>query len=107
MFISTETNSIIIFPQSTPDYRELLEDILLLVYHIRLPTVYYISGEQVLIVTKGKGIVATEKEQVAVGPGDVIFIPAGEKHWHGAADGMTFSHLFAMSPGGKTTQLED
>ena len=65
------------------------------------------TGEQVLIVTKGKGIVATEKEQVAVGPGDVIFIPAGEKHWHGAADGMTFSHLFVMSQGGKTTQLED
>jgi quercetin dioxygenase-like cupin family protein len=65
------------------------------------------TGEQVLIVTKGKGIVATEKEQVAVGPGDIILIPAGEKHWHGAADGMTFSHLFVMSPGGKTTQLED
>ena len=63
--------------------------------------------EQVLIVTKGKGIVATEKEQVAVSPGDVIFIPAGEKHWHGAVNGQVFSHLFVMSPGSKTTQLED
>jgi quercetin dioxygenase-like cupin family protein len=63
--------------------------------------------EQVLIVTEGKGIVATEKEQIAVVPGDIIFIPSGEKHWHGAAKGETFSHLFIMSQGSKTIQLED
>jgi quercetin dioxygenase-like cupin family protein len=51
--------------------------------------------------------VATEKKEVTVGPGDVIFIPAGEKHWHGAAKGETFSHLYVMSPGTKTRQLED
>jgi quercetin dioxygenase-like cupin family protein len=51
--------------------------------------------------------VATEKEQIAVVLGDVIFIPSGEKHWHGAAKGETFSHLFVMSQGSKTTQLED
>jgi 4-carboxymuconolactone decarboxylase len=62
--------------------------------------------EQVLIVTEGKGIVATEAEEVAVIPGDVIFIPAGEKHWHGAAADSTFSHLYVMSPKSKTTQLE-
>jgi quercetin dioxygenase-like cupin family protein len=65
------------------------------------------SLEQVLIVTKGKGIVATEKERITVVPGDVIFIPPGEKHWHGAAQGSKFSHLYVMSPGSKTTQLED
>jgi 4-carboxymuconolactone decarboxylase len=65
------------------------------------------SFEQVLIVTEGKGIVATDKEEITVGPGDVIFIPAGEKHWHGAAKGATFSHLYVMSPDQKTTQLED
>jgi len=64
------------------------------------------SIEQILIVTKGKGIVATEKEQVTVGPGDVIFIPAGENHWHGAAPSSTFSHLYVMSPESKTTQVE-
>lgn len=63
--------------------------------------------EQVLIVTEGKGIVATDKEEITVVPGDVIFIPAGEKHWHGAAKGTTFSHLYVMSPDSKTTQLED
>jgi len=63
--------------------------------------------EQILIVTEGKGIVATDKEEITVVPGDVIFIPAGEKHWHGAAKGATFSHLYVMSPDSKTTQLED
>ncbi len=63
--------------------------------------------EQVLIVTEGKGIVATDKEEITVGPGDVIFFSAGEKHWHGAAKGTTFSHLYVMSPDSKTTQLED
>ena len=62
--------------------------------------------EQVLIVTEGKGIVATENEEITVGPGDIIFIPAGEKHWHGAAEGFTFSHLYVMSPESDTTQLE-
>ena len=62
--------------------------------------------EQVLIVTEGKGVVATDKEQVTVRPGDVIFIPAGEKHWHGAAKGATFSHLYVMSPDSETTQME-
>jgi quercetin dioxygenase-like cupin family protein len=63
--------------------------------------------EQVLIVTEGKGIVATEHEEIVVGPGDIIFIPAGEKHWHGAAKGSTFSHLYVMSPESTTTQVED
>jgi quercetin dioxygenase-like cupin family protein len=63
--------------------------------------------EQILIVTEGKGIVATDKEEITVGLGDVIFIPAGEKHWHGATKGATFSHLYVMSPSSKTTQLED
>lgn len=65
------------------------------------------STEQVLIVTEGKGIVATEKEETTVSVGDVIFIPAGEKHWHGAAKGSTFSHLYVTPPGSKMTQLED
>jgi 4-carboxymuconolactone decarboxylase len=65
------------------------------------------STEQVLIVTEGKGIVATDQEEITVTPGDVVFIPAGEKHWHGAAKGATFSHLYVMPPVSKMTQLED
>jgi quercetin dioxygenase-like cupin family protein len=65
------------------------------------------SIEQILIVTEGKGIVATDNEEVTVVPGDIIFIAAREKHWHGAARDSTFSHLYVMSPDSKTTQLED
>jgi quercetin dioxygenase-like cupin family protein len=63
--------------------------------------------EQVLIVTEGKGIVATEDKEVTVVPGDIIFVPAGEKHWHGAAKGETFSHLYVMGPDSTTKQLEE
>jgi quercetin dioxygenase-like cupin family protein len=50
--------------------------------------------EQVLIVTAGKGIVATETEQRTVTPGDVIYFSAGEKHWHGATEDSSFSHIY-------------
>ena len=63
--------------------------------------------EQILIVTEGKGIVATEEEEIVVTPGDVIHIPANEKHWHGATEDSTFSHLYVWAPGTVTTQLED
>jgi quercetin dioxygenase-like cupin family protein len=65
------------------------------------------SFDQILIITKGKGIVATDKEQITVEPGDVVFFPAGEKHWHGATKDSAFSHLYVTSPDQKTTQLED
>jgi quercetin dioxygenase-like cupin family protein len=65
------------------------------------------SREQILIVTKGKGIIATEKEQKPISVGDVVLIPSGEKHWHGAAESCKFSHLYIMSPTSKSTQLED
>ncbi len=65
------------------------------------------DSEQILIVTDGKGIVATEQEERVVVPGDVILIPAGEKHWHGAMSDSEFSHIFIYRRGSKYTQLED
>jgi quercetin dioxygenase-like cupin family protein len=55
--------------------------------------------DQVLYVTEGKGIVATEAEEVTVTPGTIIHIPAGEKHWHGATKNDAFSHIAVMPPG--------
>ena len=55
--------------------------------------------DQVLYVTEGKEIVATEKEEVTVTPGTLIHIPAGEKHWHGATKDSAFSHIAFMPPG--------
>ena len=54
---------------------------------------------QILYVTEGTGIVATESEEIAVTPGTIIFIPAGEKHWHGATKDSAFSHIAVMPPG--------
>ncbi|MFQ6122193.1 MAG: cupin domain-containing protein [Dehalococcoidales bacterium] len=55
--------------------------------------------DQVLYVTEGTGIVATENEEAIVTPGTIIFIPAGEKHWHGATKDSAFSHIAVMPPG--------
>lgn len=64
--------------------------------------------DQILIVTSGTGIVATENEQRTVTVGDVILIPKGEKHWHGASVDSEFSHIFITKTGGKKyIQLED
>lgn len=65
------------------------------------------NTDQVLIVTSGKGTCATEKEEVSVFPGNIIFFPAGEKHWHGATPDSAFSHIFVAGAGIKTTQIEE
>ena len=54
------------------------------------------------IVTKGKGIVATEKEEIEVAAGTLVLFPAGENHWHGATKDSEFSHISITTPG-KTT----
>lgn len=63
--------------------------------------------EQILIVTAGTGVVATEQEERVVIVGDIIFIPTGEKHWHGATSDSEFSHIFIYRKGSEYTQLED
>ena len=65
------------------------------------------SNDQVLFITSGKGIVATEDEEIEVGVGDIVLFPAGEKHWHGATKDSAFSHVFVMAVGSKMEQLED
>ena len=64
------------------------------------------SAEQILIVTAGNGIVATEHEQVNVEMGDIILFKTGEKHWHGATKDSEFSHLVILPVDSKTTILE-
>ncbi len=64
------------------------------------------DAEQVLIVTEGRGIVATEDKESVVAVGDVVLIPAGEKHWHGATEDSEFSHIYFFKKGCKLTQLE-
>jgi len=65
------------------------------------------DAEQVLIVTEGKGIVATEDKEIVISVGDVVLIPTGEKHWHGATEDSEFSHIYFFKKGCKLTQLEE
>lgn len=50
-------------------------------------------GPQVLHCMEGRGILATEHERNEVGPGDVVYVPANEMHWHGAAPDSEFVHM--------------
>ena len=49
---------------------------------------------QTLIVTAGLGWAAREGGPVEeLRPGDVVWFPPGEKHWHGAAPTTAMSHI--------------
>jgi quercetin dioxygenase-like cupin family protein len=49
---------------------------------------------QMLIITTGQGWVQEEgKERRIVNPGDVVWIPAGVKHWHGATATSPMAHI--------------
>ena len=49
---------------------------------------------QTLIITAGLGWVQTEGGQIEeVRPGDVVWFPPGEKHWHGATPSTAMTHL--------------
>lgn len=63
------------------------------------------TTEQVLVITHGQGIVATGDDEHLVAPGDVILIPAGERHWHGARPGADLTHLSILLPG--TMEIDD
>ena len=64
------------------------------------------TTDQILIVTAGEGIVATEHEERDVRAGDIAYIPAGERHWHGAKPGRDMTHL-AVLGSGKTFIVAD
>ena len=67
------------------------------------------GGGQILICVAGRGWYQEwGQEARALQPGDVVNIPAGVKHWHGAAAGCWFSHLALEVPGEdcSTTWLE-
>ena len=55
---------------------------------------------QILLVTHGRGFVQVRGGAGAwVAPGDVVYFPAGEEHWHGALPGTTMTHL-SITTGG-------
>lgn len=49
---------------------------------------------QILIVTAGRGWVQAEGgERQEVTPGDSVWFPAGERHWHGATATTAMTHI--------------
>lgn len=64
------------------------------------------GGGQLLLCTNGRGwYQAWGREARELHAGDVVEIPAGVKHWHGAAKDSWFSHL-AVEAAGEETENE-
>ncbi len=62
------------------------------------------GGGQMLICVGGRGYYQEwGKDAVEMTPGTVVNIPAGVKHWHGAAADSWFSHLALEIPGKNTS----
>ena len=58
------------------------------------------GGGQILLCTDGRGWYQEwGKEARELRPSDVVYIPAGVKHWHGAAKDSWFSHVAFEAPG--------
>ena len=69
--------------------------------------VHYHQGGQILVVTRGKGMLVIYKKaninkdtvkikklsQTSLAEGDVAFIPKNTLHWHGALKGKNFAHI--------------
>ena len=57
------------------------------------------DSEQILYVTEGRGVVATKESEYVITPGCLVYIPAGEIHWHGATDESSMTHLNIQKAG--------
>ena len=64
------------------------------------------TSDQILVITEGTGIVATDDEERTVNAGDVVLIPAGENHWHGAPGSTSMAHITIQAKGSTTEQTE-
>lgn len=66
----------------------------------------HVGGFQILICTAGEGWYQAEGQPAQkMTPGDVVIVPDGVKHWHGASPDSWFSHLAVTK--GKTEWLEE
>lgn len=84
--------------------------------HLRLTLVRFEPGaktrwhrhefEQGLVITAGRGVLANDLGRYYIAAGDVIVVPAGERHWHGAAPDEYMAHISIVTPG-ETEWLEE
>jgi len=63
--------------------------------------------DQVLQFIEGQGIVATETEKQTFTAGDVVTIPAGVWHWHGATRDTPTCHISIKAPGPTNWNVEE
>lgn len=64
------------------------------------------TGVQLLYIVEGRCRVQKWGEDVKeAGPGDIVDILPGEKHWHGATPGSKMTHI-AVNINAKTTWME-
>ena len=62
------------------------------------------GGGQILLCTDGEGRYQEEGKDIRkLMPGDVVYIPANVKHWHGASKDSWFSHISIEIPGEDTS----
>lgn len=60
------------------------------------------DNDQVLHIVEGNGIVADESKRTLVSAGQVITVPAGAWHWHGATPDSAMMHISIRKQGCKT-----
>jgi quercetin dioxygenase-like cupin family protein len=56
------------------------------------------SADQLLFVTDGHGLIGDDEKEIEIRTGDLVFIPANERHWHGASPTTAMTHLAIMTP---------
>lgn len=56
-------------------------------------------ADQELYIVEGNGVVATETERLLVSAGDIVIVPAGLWHWHGAVPDSAMCHISSKSQG--------
>ncbi len=62
------------------------------------------TTEQILIGLDGTGRIATRADEVPIGPGAVVIVPAGVEHYHAASAESPMSHLSVLA--GETAVTE-
>lgn len=65
------------------------------------------SGEQILYIVDGQGVLANDEGEHVVTPGTAIHVTVGERHWHGGTKETGMTHLSIMPQGSQTEVLDE
>lgn len=65
------------------------------------------DDDQTLYFVEGQGVVATEDEIIRTSAGDIVTIPAGTWHWHGARPDAQTIHISIKRPGATNWEVDE